>query len=72
MKLLVILFTIKIFARINNFKFAQPFKPQPHKMVKHTQTFCRSNPTSCLSAFGHFVGLTLKELILEAEFGDDS
>ena len=41
---------------------SQPFKGQPHKMVKYTQTICRQQPTSCLSVFGHFVGLVLKGL----------
>ena len=31
-------------------------------MVKHTQTIRRQQPTSCLSAFNDFVGLTLKGL----------
>ena len=31
-------------------------------MVKHTQTICRQEPTTCLSVFDHFVGLTLKGL----------
>ena len=33
---------------------------QPHKMVKHTQTIRRQEPTNCLSVFDHFVGLPLK------------
>ena len=33
-----------------------------HKMVKHTQTICRQQPTNCLSVFDHFVNLTLKGL----------
>ena len=40
-----------------------PFKRQPHKMVKHTQTICHLVPANCLSVFDHFVGLALKELI---------
>ena len=39
-----------------------PFKRQPHKMVKHTQTIRQMLPTSCLSLFDHFVGLALKWL----------
>ena len=35
--------------------------PTP-KMVKHTQTICRQQPTYCLNVFDHFVGLTLKGL----------
>ena len=41
---------------------SQPFKRQPHKMVKHTQTIRRILPTNCLSMFDHFVGLALKGL----------
>ena len=47
------------------------FKRQPPKMVKHTQTIRRQQPTNCLRAFGHFVGLVLKALIvhdLQLEF----
>ena len=40
----------------------EPFKCQSHKMVKHTQTIRRQEPTKCLSAFDHFVGLALKGL----------
>ena len=39
-----------------------PFKRQPHKMVKHTQTIRQMLPTSFLSLFDHFVGLALKWL----------
>ena len=39
------------------------FKPQPHKMVKHTQTIRRLFPTNCLSLFDHYVGFALKGLI---------
>ena len=38
------------------------FKRQPHKMVKHTQTIRRQQPTNCLSVFNHFVALVLKGL----------
>ena len=38
----------------------QPFKRQPSKTVKHTQTIRRQNANECLSVFDHFVGLTLK------------
>ena len=31
-------------------------------MVKHAQTIRWEKPTNCLSAFGHYVGLTLKGL----------
>ena len=39
-----------------------PFKSQPHKMVRHTQTIRQEQPTNCLSVFDHFVGLALKGL----------
>ena len=39
-----------------------PFKGQPHKMVKHTQTIRRQKPTNWLSVFDHFMGLALKWL----------
>ena len=35
---------------------AQHFKRQPHKMVKHSQTIRRQQP----SVFSHFMGLRLK------------
>ena len=38
------------------------FKRQSHKMVKHTQTVRREQPTKCLSVFDHFVNLALKRL----------
>ena len=40
----------------------QPFKRQPHKMVKHTQKIHRLLPANWLSVFDHFVGLALKGL----------
>ena len=40
----------------------QPFKRQPHKMVRHTQIISGNLPTNCLSVFDHFVGLALKRL----------
>ena len=43
------------------FYLFQPFKRQPDKMVKHTQTIRRLLPTNCLSVFDHFVGLEFKE-----------
>ena len=39
-----------------------PFKRQSQKMVKHTQTIRRQQPTNCLSVFDHFVGLALNGL----------
>ena len=44
-------------------EFYQPFKCQPHKMVKCTQTILRFLPTNYLSVFDHFVRLALKGLI---------
>ena len=41
-----------------------PFKHQPHKMVKHTQTIRWLLPRNCLSVFDHFVKLALKGWIL--------
>ena len=40
----------------------QPFKCQPHKIVKHTQTVRQQQARNCLSVFDHFVGFTLKGL----------
>ena len=34
-----------------------PFKRQPHKIFKYTQTVRWLGPTNCLSMFDHFVGL---------------
>ena len=42
----------------------QPFKRQPQKMVKHSQTIRRQQLTNCLSVFDHLVRLTLKGLTL--------
>ena len=42
--------------------YYQPYKRQPHKMVKHTQTIRRQNPTNCLSVSDHFLPLALKGL----------
>ena len=47
---------------INTVTTPQPFKLQPHKMVRHTQTIRREQPTNCLSVFDHFVGLERKWL----------
>ena len=41
---------------------SSPVKCQPHKIVKHTQTIRGQHSTSCLSVFGHFVGLVVKGL----------
>ena len=38
------------------------FKRRPHKMIKHTGTIRRKQPTNGLSVFDHFVGLELKGL----------
>ena len=47
-------------------EFYNPFKSQPRKTVKHTQTIHRLLPTNCLSVFDHFVGLALKRLTKRA------
>ena len=39
---------------------SQTFRHQPHKMVKHTQTIRRQQPTNCLNVFDHLVGLALQ------------
>ena len=44
----------------------KPFKYQPHKIVKHTQTTRQQKPTYCLSVSDHFVGLPLKGLTILA------
>ena len=36
-------------------------------MVKLTHTIHRLLPTNCLNVFDHFVGLVLKEIMLEIE-----
>ena len=38
----------------------KPLSTNPTKMVKHTQTVWRQQPTKCLGVFGHSVGLALK------------
>ena len=40
----------------------QPFKCQPDKMVKHTQTIRRQQPKNCLNVLDYFVGLALNDL----------
>ena len=42
------------------FVFVVTFKCQLHKRVKHTQTICHQQSTSCLGGFDHFAGLELK------------
>ena len=42
----------------------KPFKRQPHKMAKHSQTIRRQKLTNCLSVFDHFVKLALKGLTI--------
>ena len=39
----------------------EPYKCQPHKMVKHIQTMGRQEPTNYLSVFDHFMKFALKE-----------
>ena len=53
---------ISVWCLPNVYCLSQPFKRQPHKMAKHTQTICRLLPTNCLSVFNHFVRLALKGL----------
>ena len=36
----------------------QPFKRQPDKMVKQTQTILRQQPMNCLNVYDHLVGLS--------------
>ena len=43
----------------------EPFKHQPHQIVKRTQIIRRQQQTNCLSVFGYFVGLALKGLRFE-------
>ena len=54
--------TFKILAFPKNDKDYWPFKHQPRKMVKHTQTIRQQKPTNCLRVFDQFVGLALKGL----------
>ena len=50
-------------------KDSYPFKRQPGKMVKYTETIRRLMPMNCLSVFGHSVGLVLKGLrVLKTKF----
>ena len=42
--------------------YPYPFKCQPGKMIKYTETIRREMRTNSLSVFDHFVGLTLKGL----------
>ena len=40
----------------------QPFKSQPHKMIKHTQAILWQQATNNFSVFDHFIRLALKGL----------
>ena len=42
----------------------EPFKRQPQKMIKHTQTIHGLLSTNCLSVFDHYKGMALKGLIV--------
>ena len=42
------------------------FKQQPHKIVKHTETIRRQQPTNRLIAFDHFGGLALNRDIFRS------
>ena len=44
-------------------KKLNPLSGNPTKMVKHTQTIRRQQPTNCLSVSDYFVGLPLKGLM---------
>ena len=51
---------------MGNFKGGlQPFKHQPHKIVKHTQAIRWQQLTHFLNVLDHFVRLALKELTIE-------
>ena len=50
--------------KTNNQKTLSPFKHQPQKLVKHTQTVRWLLPTNCLSVFDYFVGLAFQGLNL--------
>ena len=39
---------------------SEPFKSNPYKMVKHTQTIRWQQPINWLSVFDHFMELALK------------
>ena len=51
------------------FKLTKPYKHQPHKIIKYTQTIRRQQPTNCLTAFDRFVGLALKGLNIKKQTG---
>ena len=53
---------IKGISKVNLFQPSKPFKCQPHKTAKHTETICRLLPTNFLSLFNHYVRLALKGL----------
>ena len=55
------LFMIEIFSHFFRTSF-NSLSANLKKMVKHTQTICRQQPTNCLNVFDHFVGLVLKGL----------
>ena len=48
--------------KVMRFKYL-PFKRQPNKMVKHTQTIRQLLPMNVLSVSDSFVGLVLKGLM---------
>ena len=45
------------------FLFSQPFKCQPHKMIKHKKTICPLLPMNCVGMFDLFGWLVLKGLM---------
>ena len=50
------------FFLVGKMKMFLTLKDQHHKLVKHTKTICRQQPTNCLNVFDHFVELALKGL----------
>ena len=47
---------------LKNVMLSLAFKCQPHKMIKHTETIHRQQPTNCLNVFHNFMGSALKDL----------
>ena len=63
--IITLIIIIIIITYTNNVtQYSKAFKRQPHKIVKHTQTILRQQPTNFLSVFDHFVWLVLKGLIV--------
>ena len=49
----------KIYSKSNFLDYCQPFQPQLHKMVKHTQTIRRLTADDLFKCVYHFVELAL-------------